>query len=231
MIIKNLGTLYNPIFIEESINNNKKDILPFIINELINLNKNIKYTIFKKQIEYTELSIKNSNLLIIEEINLIKMNLNTQKKLQNMLKLMIQNNIQIIITSHTSLKNLKNINDEIIKIILRGLIIKNNKNDKNDKNDKKISLDNIIKYTLLYYNTDLDKIKNKKRDKSIVLIRQIIFYLCKTLTNKTFSEISLLFCNYTNANIIHSYKKIKKLIEKDTLIKNDIQNIKNSIIK
>lgn len=233
MIIKNPGTLYNPIFIEESTKNNKSIIITFIINELINLNKtkNIKYTILKNDITNIELSIKNSNLLIIEELHLIKLNITSQKKIKNMLVSMIKNNIQIIITSNTSLKYLKNINDDTKKLILNGLIIKNDKNYKNDKNDKKISLDNIIKYTLLYYNADIEKIKNKTRNKSIVLIRQIIFYLCKSLTNKTFSEISLSFGNYTNANIIHSYKKIKKLIEKDFLIKTDIQNIKNSIVK
>lgn len=233
MIIKNPGTLYNPIFIEESIKNNKSVIITFIINELINLNKNknIKYTILKNDITNIELSIKNNNLLIIEELHLMKLNITSQKKIKNILYSMIKNNIQIIITSNTSPKHLKNINDDTKKLILSGLIIKNEKTEKTEKKNKKISLDNIIKYTLLYYNMDIEKIKNKTRNKSIVLIRQIIFYLCKSLTNKTFSEISLSFGNYTNANIIHSYKKIKKLIEKDFLIKTDIQNIKNTIIK
>ncbi|CAB3976258.1 helix-turn-helix domain-containing protein [Candidatus Azoamicus ciliaticola] len=231
MTIKNPGILYNPIYIYEEKNTNKNNIINFIINNLTNSNKNVKYTIIKNDIINLENLFKNNKLLIIEEINLIKINLKSQQILQKTLELIIKNNIQLIITANENFNKLKNINKNTKKLIENGLIIKIIKNEKYTKIKKQISIDNIIKNTLAYYNMDIEKIKNKKRQKNIVLVRQIIFYLCKTLTNKTFSELSPLLGEYTNSNIMYSYKKIKILIEKDINIKNDIQNIKNNIIK
>lgn len=231
MITKNPGIIYNPMYIYEEKNTNNNNIINFIINGLTNSNKNISYTIIKNDIINLENLLKNNKLLIIEELNLIKINSTAQKNLQTTLDLIIRNKIQLIITANENLNNLKNINEKTKKIIENGLIIKIIKNKKNLKTIKQISIEKIIKNTLTYYNIEIDKIKNKTRQKNLVLVRQIIFYLCKILTNKTFSEISSLFGKYTNANIMYSYKKIKKLIEKDDNIKNEIQNIKNNIIK
>lgn len=227
MTLKTPGTLYNPIFIYEEKSTNKYNLINFITNKLNNIN----YIIIKNEIKDIEEYLKNNDVLIIEEIQLIKLNSNSQKKLKNLLELMIKNKKQIIITANECLQKIKNINHEIKNIISYGLTIKIDKNKKNVKTKKQISVDKIIKSVLIYYNIDIEKIKNKKRQKSIVLIRQIIFYLCKTLTNKTFSEISSYIGDYTNANIIYAYNKIKKLIEKDNNIKYEIQNIKTTLIK
>lgn len=229
MTIKNPGILYNPIYIYEEKNTNKNTIISFIINNLTNLN--IKYTIIKNEIINLENTLLNNKLIIIDEIDLIKLNLKSQQILQKTLELSVKNNIQLIITANENFNKLKNINKKIKDLIENGLTIKLTKNEKSTKIKKQISMDNIIKQALTYYNVDMEKIKNKKRQKNIVLVRQVIFYLCKTLTNKTFSEISYLLGEYTNSNIIYSYKKIKNLIDKDPNIKNDIQNIKNNIIK
>lgn len=231
MTIKNPGILYNPIYIYEEKNTNKNNIINYIINNLTNSNKNIKYTIIKNEIIKLENLFNTYKWLIIEEINLIKINLKYQQILQKTLELSIKNNTQLIITANENFNTLKNINKKTKKLIEHGLIIKIIKNGKYAKIKKQISIDDIIKHTLTYYNMDMEKIKNKKRQKNIVLIRQIIFYLCKTLTNKTFSELSTLLGEYTNSNIMYSYNKIKILIEKDINIKNDIQNIKNNTIK
>lgn len=231
MSMKNLGKLYNPIFIHEVKNTEKDNIIFFFLNNFINKNKNAKYTIFKNSIINLDMSFKNNTLLIIQEIQAIKIFSKSKQKLQQILELLVKNKIQIIITANDNFEKINNINDKVKKIIEKGLVIKIDKNIKYIKNKKNISLEEIIKNTLTYYNVDIEKIKIKKRQKSIVLIRQIIFYLCKILTNKTFSEISISLGNYTNANIIYSYKKIKNLMEKDLNLKNDIQNIKNNIMK
>lgn len=227
MAMKNPGILYNPIFIHEEKNIKKNNVLKFIINT----NKNVKYLIFKDEIINLENLYKNNTLTIIEDLQTIKIPLKSKYKLQNILELLIENKTQIIITANDNFKNIKNINDKVKKIIEKGLIIKIDKNIKSIKTKKDISLEKIIKSTLTYYNIDIEKIKNKTRQKSLVLIRQVIFYLCKILTSKTFSEISSSLGKYTNSNIIYSYKKIKTLIEKDLNLKNEIQNIKNNILK
>ncbi|HIH2762759.1 MAG TPA: helix-turn-helix domain-containing protein [Candidatus Azoamicus sp.] len=231
MSMKNLGKLYNPLFIHEARNTDKDNIIIFCLNSFINKNKNAKYMLFKNNMINLDMSFKNNTLLIIQEIQSIKILLKSKKKLQNILESLIKNKIQIIITANDNFEKINNINDKVKKIIEKGLVIKIDKNIKYIKTKKNISLEEIIKNTLTYYNVDIEKIKIKKRQKSIVLIRQIIFYLCKILTNKTFSEISLSLGNYTNSNIIYSYKKIKNLMEKDLNLKNDIQNIKNNIMK
>jgi chromosomal replication initiation ATPase DnaA len=231
MTIKNPGKLYNPIFIQEEKNIKKINIINFILEEFKDADKEITYTIMKNDCYNIDYKIKNKEILIIEDLHNIKLNQKNQQKLQKLLELMVENKNQVIILSNDSLKKLKNINEKTKNIILKGLTLKINKNKENTKTKKQISINKIINSVISYYNIDIEKIKNKKRQKSIVLIRQIIFYLCKTLTHKTFSEISSSIGDYTNSNIIYSYNKIRKLMEKDITLKSDINKIKNIINK
>ncbi|MDR0423675.1 MAG: hypothetical protein LBH46_03750, partial [Rickettsiales bacterium] len=59
------------------------------------------------------------------------------------------------------------------------------------------------------------------------LQRQIMFYLCRKHTTKSYPEISLFF-NKNHATIIFAYNKIADLLNNDASVNNIIQKIERN---
>lgn len=238
--IKSPGKLYNPIFIYGEENKCRFHIAKNIFNNLKLLHKklNIQFfniTTISKQIDqfYNKIDI-----LILYEIHCLKDNALLQNNLTNIITTLINKKKQIIILSDVNPIKLKNINTKLILLLSSGLIIKlNNYNIKTEKkplknsnSNKNISITDIIKNVLIYYNLNSDVLKLRRRTKSLVKIRHIIFYLCKELTVNSLSEISNALGSYTHATVLYSYKKIKTLIKKENPIINEINDIKILIL-
>ncbi|MDP2763022.1 MAG: DnaA/Hda family protein, partial [Enterobacteriaceae bacterium] len=100
-----------------------------------------------------------------------------------------------------------------------------------DTYNKKITIGKIITSVINFYNLDLNMLISKKRNKSIVTARQIIFYLCKNLTKNSLSEIGNALGKYKHTTVLYSYKKINALINNNNQITKDINNIKKSILE
>lgn len=95
---------------------------------------------------------------------------------------------------------------------------------------KQTTLNEIIEAIKKYYNIDHTILTSKKRNKSTVTIRQIMFYLSKELTQKSLSEIGNALGKYSHTTVLYSYKKIKNSIKLNEQISNDINNIKKDIL-
>lgn len=217
------------------------------------MDKNIKKIIWQKCIKYLQNTISIKNFLeCINPLQIyIKKNVITILTPNEYIKKRIEKNYISIIENI-----IQNLVSKKYKIIVNiGAIIKNvnytyeaNKKtqEKNTKltiplsykikneidyYNKNIPIEKIIEYVITYYNIPIDQIKNKKRTKSIVRIRQIIFYLCKNFTNLSLSEIGSLIGNYKHPTVLYSYKKIKKLIKIKDNIKTEIEDITKNILK
>ncbi len=98
--------------------------------------------------------------------------------------------------------------------------------------NKEISINQIQKITSDYFNIKLSALLSKKRTKNIVMARQIAIYLSRELTDFSLPVIGEVFGGKDHTTILHSYNKIKNIIEKDKGLKSVIENltlkIKNS---
>jgi len=98
--------------------------------------------------------------------------------------------------------------------------------------DKEISINQIQKITSDHFNIKLSALLSKKRTKNIVMARQIAIYLSRELTDFSLPVIGETFGGKDHTTILHSYNKIKNIIEKDKGLKSVIENltlkIKNS---
>lgn len=92
-----------------------------------------------------------------------------------------------------------------------------------------ITIETIQKVTAQYYNIRFADILGKNRKRSIVIPRQIAMYLSKELTDKSYPEIGEAFGGRDHSTIIHAFKKIKDLINKDNEIMEAKQKIINKI--
>ena len=93
-----------------------------------------------------------------------------------------------------------------VKEILKDLIAANN---------RLLTVENIQKATVEYYNIQLSDLLSGRRHRSIVRPRQMAMYLSKELTPRSLPEIGKAFGGRDHTTVLHACKTIKKLKAQD----------------
>lgn len=71
--------------------------------------------------------------------------------------------------------------------------------------------------------------KGKKRNKHIVLPRQIAMYISRELTDNSLPKIGKEFGGKDHTTVIHAHEKIENLVDEDPEITDNIQKIKQQL--
>lgn len=79
------------------------------------------------------------------------------------------------------------------------------------------------------YNITTEDLKSKKRVATISVPRQIAMYICRTYLEESLPKIGLEFGGKDHTTVMHSVDKIKKEIQKDQRLEDEIQKIINQI--
>ena len=95
---------------------------------------------------------------------------------------------------------------------------------------KEVTPDMIIKIVAEHFNISVSDITSKKKSQDIVYPRQLIMYLCRTLTDVALSVIGKKIGNRDHTTVIHGYEKIQKEMEKNEKVKKDLEILKKKII-
>jgi len=90
---------------------------------------------------------------------------------------------------------------------------------------KNITVDSIQRKVADFFDLSLHDLKTKRRNKNIVLPRQVAMYLARELTNQSLPEIGELFGGKDHTTVLHSWNKIKTVIKNDLDLKNSIDRI------
>ena len=93
----------------------------------------------------------------------------------------------------------------------------------------KITPDLIKSVVSSYYSVSVESLVSQRRDKEIVMPRQIAMYLCHTLLSLPYKRISQLFDRGDHTTAISACKKIGSMIESDFSFSEEIKNIINRI--
>ena len=80
-----------------------------------------------------------------------------------------------------------------------------------------------------HFNVPVSELKGKKRNAEIVLPRQIVMYLCRSLTDTPLKSIGMLLGGKDHASISHGVKKIEADMKTDEALSNTISIIKKKI--
>ncbi len=86
-------------------------------------------------------------------------------------------------------------------------------------------LDTVAKY----YNTTKEAIVSQKRNKQIVIPRQVAMYICREETDVPLTEIGKVMGNRDHTTVIHGHDKVAKDLSTDPTLKDDIEKIKKLI--
>ena len=90
---------------------------------------------------------------------------------------------------------------------------------------REITIEEIIKAVAKQFNLRVGDIRSRKKNKNLVLSRQIVMYLSRKLTNNSFPDIGEKVGGRDHSTVIYSNNKIKKIIEKDYTIKTVVEKL------
>ena len=93
--------------------------------------------------------------------------------------------------------------------------------------EKELNIGTIQKEVCNNFNVKLSDLKSVRKQKSIVIPRQICMYLTRHLTKMSFPEIGAHFGGKDHSTIIYAVNKIEKALQHDK----ELQNHINSLIK
>lgn len=99
----------------------------------------------------------------------------------------------------------------------------------NQKQKSRVSPKEVLQKTADYYELSFADIIGTKRSKEIVMPRQIAMYIMRQELDMSFPRIAKSLGGKDHTTIIHGVKKIKALIQVDTILSADIQSIKQNI--
>lgn len=110
----------------------------------------------------------------------------------------------------------KPVNLAIAKQVLKDMVI---------ENQKRITVSDVQQQVAAYFKLPVAELKTKKRNKEIVLPRQVAMYLSRKLTQHSLPEIGQGFGGKDHTTILHAYKKLEKDLETNA----DLKKIVNEI--
>lgn len=90
---------------------------------------------------------------------------------------------------------------------------------------KIINVSTIQKTVAEFFNLSVQDLKAKKRNKNIILPRQVAMYLARQLTNLSLPEIGSAFGGKDHTTVLHSFKKIDSDSQKDLALKEMLEKL------
>ena len=94
---------------------------------------------------------------------------------------------------------------------------------------KEVTPSLIINIVSEHFGVKPDDITSKKRNSEFVQPRQVVMYLCRELTDTSFTNIGKLLGKKDHTTIIHGVKKIEEEVKNNEELKNKIDIIKKKI--
>ncbi len=115
----------------------------------------------------------------------------------------------------------KEIDLNLTKEVLKRIIKLNEKEE--------VTIEEIIKIVAGKLNIKLSDIKSHKKNKNLVLARQIAMYLSRKMTDSSYPDIGEKIGGRDHSTVIYAYNKIKKSIEEDIKMKKLVQEIEELV--
>ncbi len=91
--------------------------------------------------------------------------------------------------------------------------------------EKLVSINNIQKTVAEFYKLRVAELLSKKRSRSIARPRQVAMYLSKELTSHSLPEIGDAFGGRDHTTVLHACRKVKSLMDEDSRISSDVDNL------
>ncbi len=87
----------------------------------------------------------------------------------------------------------------------------------------------IIEQVADYFRLSEDDLLSRSRKQAVAQARQIAMYLCRELTDESYSHIGTRFGGRDHSTVIHAYRKIDEDLESDTSLREDVSSLESRL--
>ena len=94
-----------------------------------------------------------------------------------------------------------------------------------------VSVDEIIKTVAGKFAIRINDLKSEKKNKNLVIPRQITMYLARKMTGDSFPDIGAKMGGKDHSTVIYANNKIKKLVDTDMKIKKIVAELEDVLLK
>ena len=92
-----------------------------------------------------------------------------------------------------------------------------------------VSPENIARTVARFYHVSLDDMKGRRRDKQVLVPRQVAMYLIRDETGASLPEIGQTFGGRDHATVIHAYEKISRDSQESPRLQFDLRKLREII--
>ena len=125
------------------------------------------------------------------------------------------------IAAYSSLTG-RQIDLDLVKSVLKQLLRKEEK--------KELTIEEIVKTVGAKFNIKISEIKSQKKNKNLVLARQVSMFLAREMTSSSFPDIGDKIGSRDHSTVIYAHNKIKKLLDTNKALRDTVEEIKEILL-
>ena len=125
------------------------------------------------------------------------------------------------IAAYSSLTG-RQIDLELVKSVLKQLLRKEEK--------KELTIEEIVKAVGSKFNIKISEIKSQKKNKTLVLARQVSMFLAREMTNSSFPDIGDKIGSRDHSTVIYANNKIKKSLAANKALRDSVEEIREILL-
>jgi chromosomal replication initiator protein len=125
------------------------------------------------------------------------------------------------IAAYSSLTG-RQIDLDLVKDVMKQLLRKEEK--------VKITIEEIVKTVGAKYGIKISDIKSQKKNKNLVLARQVSMFMAREMTSASFPDIGEKIGGRDHSTVIYAHNKIKKVMETDRTLRDAIEEIQQILL-
>ena len=95
--------------------------------------------------------------------------------------------------------------------------------------NREIDINYIQEIVSKFFNISIEDMKDKARNKEIVIARQVAMYFSKDFTNNSLKSIGFHFGGRDHSTVIHAVQSVNDMIDTDNIFKKNIKEINRRI--
>ncbi len=125
------------------------------------------------------------------------------------------------IAAYSSLTG-RQIDLDLVKSVLKQLLRKEEK--------AVITIEDVIKSVGAKFGIKISDIKSHKKNKNIVLARQVSMFLAREMTTASFPDIGTKIGGRDHSTVIYAHNKVKKLLTVNKVLRDHVEEIQDSLL-
>jgi chromosomal replication initiator protein len=124
------------------------------------------------------------------------------------------------IAAYSSLTG-REIDMDLVKAVLKKLL---------RQEKQEITIDEVVKTVAAKLNIKITDIKSPKKNKNLVLARQISMFLAREMTSASFPDIGTKIGGRDHSTVIYAHNKMKRIMETDKTLRELVEEVQETLL-